>query len=84
MAEQQGRARNGSSLDAEFAARLKAANILYDRDDSGEFFQFYSQTFGEGFFFELVEHRGYRGYGGPNAPFRIAAQKQAQRQPAPA
>ena len=33
--------------------------------------------FGEGFFFEIVERRGYRGYGGPNAPFRIAAQKRA-------
>src|SRR3546814_13286053 len=36
----------------------------------------YSPNFGEGFFFEIVQRRGgYRGYGGPNAPFRIAAQK---------
>jgi 4-hydroxyphenylpyruvate dioxygenase len=64
-------------LDASTTERLRAANILYDRDDGGEFFQFYSQMFGEGFFFEIVERRGYRGYGGPNAPFRIAAQKRA-------
>ena len=39
-------------------------------------FQLYSPNFGEGFFFEIVERRGgYRGYGAPNAPFRIAAQK---------
>jgi 4-hydroxyphenylpyruvate dioxygenase len=58
--------------------RLRTANILYDRDESGEFFQFYSRNFGEGFFFEIVERRsGYAGYGGPNAPFRIAAQKRA-------
>jgi 4-hydroxyphenylpyruvate dioxygenase len=58
--------------------RLRKANILYDRDEHGEFFQFYSRNFGEGFFFEIVERRNsYAGYGGPNAPFRIAAQKRA-------
>ncbi|WP_374619734.1 bifunctional sugar phosphate isomerase/epimerase/4-hydroxyphenylpyruvate dioxygenase family protein [Devosia sp.] len=63
-------------LEPDFIARLRRHNILYDRDDRGEFFQFYSQMFGEGFFFEVVERRdGYRGYGAPNAPFRIAAQK---------
>ena len=66
-------------LDEATADKLRAANILYDRDDGGEFFQFYGQMFGEGFFFEIVERRGYRGYGGPNAPFRIAAQKRAMR-----
>ncbi|MGV3650461.1 MAG: 4-hydroxyphenylpyruvate dioxygenase family protein, partial [Devosia sp.] len=65
-------------LDTDFVARLRAHNILYDRDESGEFFQVYSHTMGEGFFFEIVERRGdYRGYGAPNAPFRIAAQKRA-------
>jgi 4-hydroxyphenylpyruvate dioxygenase len=67
-------------LDPEFTGRIKALNILYDRDEGGEFFQFYSHTHGEGFFFEIVERRGsYRGYGAPNAPFRIAAQKLALR-----
>ena len=66
-------------LDPELLGALQARNIFYDRDDlGGEFFQFYSQSFGEGFFFEIVERRGkYSGYGAPNAPFRIAAQKQA-------
>lgn len=69
-------------LDPNFVAQLKAQNILYDRDANGEFFQFYSQTFGEGFFFEILERRGgYAGYGAPNAPFRIAAQKLAMRKP---
>jgi len=63
-------------LDADFVARLRAADILYDRDDAGEYFQLYTPAFGEGFFFEIVERRGnYQGYGAPNAPFRIAAQK---------
>ncbi|AWI61702.1 hypothetical protein AB395_00006525 (plasmid) [Sinorhizobium fredii CCBAU 45436] len=62
-------------LEAELVERLKAENILYDRDDSGEFFQLYSPTYGEGFFFEIIERRGYRGYGAANAIFRIAALK---------
>jgi 4-hydroxyphenylpyruvate dioxygenase len=62
-------------LDPGLADRLRAANILYDRDDHGEYFQLYAPNFGGGFFFEIVERRGYRGYGAANAPFRIAAQK---------
>jgi 4-hydroxyphenylpyruvate dioxygenase len=66
-------------LNAELSERLKAENILYDRDEHGEYFQLYSMTYGEGFFFEIVERRGYRGYGAPNAIFRIAALKKALR-----
>ncbi len=60
-------------LDPLFSEKLKAMNILYDRDESGEYFQLYSPTFSGGFFFEIVERRGYRGYGAANAIFRIAA-----------
>lgn len=67
-------------LDGELVERLRAENILYDRDEHGEFFQLYGPTLGEGFFFEIVERRdGYRGYGAANAPFRIAAQKRHAR-----
>jgi 4-hydroxyphenylpyruvate dioxygenase len=67
-------------LDSGFVERLRSLDILYDRDEAGEFFQFYSQTIGEGFFFEVLERRGaYSGYGAPNAPFRIAAQQMALR-----
>jgi hypothetical protein len=63
-------------LDGDLADRLRQGNILYDRDQHGEYFQLYCPTYGEGFIFEIVERRGlYRGYGAPNAPFRIAAQK---------
>ena len=65
-------------LDPDLSERLRAENILYDRDDAGEYFQFYSQTYGDGFFFEIVERRGgYGGYGASNAPFRIAMQQRA-------
>ncbi|MBU4527780.1 MAG: sugar phosphate isomerase/epimerase and 4-hydroxyphenylpyruvate domain-containing protein [Hoeflea sp.] len=67
-------------LDSDFLDRLRERNILYDRDDHGEYFQLYSPSYGEGFFFELVERRGgYRGYGAANAQFRIAAQKRHMR-----
>ncbi|TCD16698.1 bifunctional sugar phosphate isomerase/epimerase/4-hydroxyphenylpyruvate dioxygenase family protein [Oricola cellulosilytica] len=73
-------------LDARFGLeqalldRMKEANILYDRDDHGEYFQLYSRNYGEGFFFELVERRGgYSGYGAANAQFRIAAQQRRMR-----
>lgn len=59
--------------------RLKAENILYDRDEHGEYFQLYSGTYGEGFFFEIVQRSGYQGYGAANAIFRIAALKRQLR-----
>ncbi|MGF1630644.1 MAG: bifunctional sugar phosphate isomerase/epimerase/4-hydroxyphenylpyruvate dioxygenase family protein [Kiloniellaceae bacterium] len=66
------------ALDATLLDRLRAANILYDRDEHGEYFQLYGPNYGEGFFFEIVERRGgYRGYGAANAQFRIASQKRA-------
>ena len=66
------------ALDGDLLDRLKDANILYDRDGQGEYFQLYSPNYGEGFFFEIVERRGgYAGYGASNAQFRIAAQKRA-------
>lgn len=65
-------------LEPELLERLKAANILYDRDEQGEYFQLYSPNYGEGFFFEIVERRGgYAGYGAANAQVRLAAQKRA-------
>lgn len=68
------------SVDAGLVRKLREHNILYDRDDEGEYFQLYSPIYGEGFFFEIVERRSaYNGYGAPNAQFRIAAQKRSLR-----
>jgi len=67
-------------LESDFLSRLTERNILYDRDEHGEYFQLYSPNYGEGFFFEIVERRGgYKGYGAANAQFRIAAQKRHMR-----
>jgi len=63
-------------LPADLLEKMKRANVLYDQDDKGTFFQCYSKEFTGGLFFEIVQRDGnYQGYGAPNAPFRIAAQK---------
>src|SRR5580704_8028098 len=49
-------------------------NVLYDREGGAEYLQVYTRTFDQRFFFEIVERRGYRGYGAANAPVRLAAQ----------
>ncbi|MGE0255749.1 MAG: bifunctional sugar phosphate isomerase/epimerase/4-hydroxyphenylpyruvate dioxygenase family protein [Alphaproteobacteria bacterium] len=64
-------------LKADLLARLRADNVLYDRDAAGDYFQVYGPGLDDGFFFEIVQRRGYAGYGAPNAPVRIAAQKRA-------
>jgi 4-hydroxyphenylpyruvate dioxygenase len=61
-------------LDAARLAELKANNILYDRDESGEYLQLYTRSFKDLFFVELVERRGYKGFGAINAPIRLNAQ----------
>ena len=66
------RARFG--LSEAFTAGLKEANIFYDIDASGEYFQFFSRAFDKRFFFEIVERRGYTGYGAANSGVRLAAQ----------
>ena len=67
-------------ITADLTQKLRDNNILYDRDSDGEFFQLYSKPSIGGIFFEIVERRGnYRGFGAPNAPFRIAAQKRMMR-----
>src|SRR5699024_3511762 len=55
---------------------LRELNLLFDRDDKGEFLHFYTAVLGE-LFFEIVERRGsYDGFGEPNAPVRFAAQQE--------
>jgi 4-hydroxyphenylpyruvate dioxygenase len=61
-------------LAPELLATLQELNLLYDRDDQGEFLHFYTATVGS-VFFEVVERRSsYDGYGAPNAPVRLSAQ----------
>ncbi|RDI94669.1 sugar phosphate isomerase/epimerase and 4-hydroxyphenylpyruvate domain-containing protein [Meiothermus sp. QL-1] len=61
-------------LDEALLEKLKQHHILYEQSEEGEFFQAYTQTFGNLFFFEIVQRRNYGGYGATNASVRIAAQ----------
>ncbi len=54
--------------------RLKALDILYDREGDAEYFQVYTHAFEDRFFFEVVQRRNYNGFGAANAPIRLAAQ----------
>lgn len=63
-------------MDETEVAALRNLDLLYDRDDAGEFRHAYTAAFDERFFFELVERRGYQGFGAANAGMRIAAQAQ--------
>jgi len=67
-------------LDADLLGRLRNSDVLYDRDENGEYLQAYTESFAEGLFFEIVERRGYRSFGAVNAPIRIAAQTRRARQ----
>jgi len=61
-------------LDPDLLGAMRENAILYDRDSEGEFFQLSTHAFDERFFFEIVERRGYNGFGAPNAGIRLAAQ----------
>jgi 4-hydroxyphenylpyruvate dioxygenase len=65
-------ARHG--LDDARLAELASLNLLYDRDETGEFLHAYTDTFHDRFFFEIVERRAYQGFGAVNASVRMAAQ----------
>jgi len=61
-------------------AELREANLFYDRDNTGEYFHFYSRAFEKRVFFEIVERRGYTGYGAGNSNVRLAAQARYKEQ----
>jgi 4-hydroxyphenylpyruvate dioxygenase len=63
-------------LDDATLAALRGLDLLYDQDDGGDFRHAYTDPFEDRFFFELVERRGYAGFGAANAGVRMAAQAQ--------
>lgn len=68
-------------LDAGLVAALRDHDVLYDRDGDGEYFQIYTRTFADRFFFEIVQRRSYSGFGAANAPVRLAAQARSAPEP---
>lgn len=61
-------------LDQGLLEALRQHQVLYEQNEQGEFFQAYTQTFADLFFFEIVQRKGYDGFGASNAAVRIAAQ----------
>jgi 4-hydroxyphenylpyruvate dioxygenase len=62
-------------LDESLVETMRAYGVLYDRDEGGEFFHFYTAMLGRRMFFEIVQRiGGYDGFGTPNTPVRMAAQ----------
>jgi len=68
-------------LAVEEIERMRGANILYDRDGTAEYWQVYTRSLADGFFFEIVERLDYQGFGAANAPIRLAAQTRFARKP---
>ena len=63
------------ACDADVAPkRMSAEAMPHERDGTGEYLQVYTRTFDDRFFFEIVERRGYQGFGAANASIRLAAQ----------
>jgi 4-hydroxyphenylpyruvate dioxygenase len=63
-------------------AMLRAHNILFDRDDAGDFLHAYTNPFDDRFFFEIVQRiGGYQQYGAANASVRVAAQSRRRAAP---
>ncbi|MFQ3789508.1 bifunctional sugar phosphate isomerase/epimerase/4-hydroxyphenylpyruvate dioxygenase family protein [Halomonas sp. A29] len=57
---------------------MRSRNILFDRNEDGDFLHAYTETFSGRFFFEIVERRGgYQKFGEANAGIRLAAQSKA-------
>ena len=65
-------------LDAALVARMREAGILFDRSTAGDYLHIYTESFGTGPFFEIVQRIGaYDAYGAANAPARMASQAQS-------
>jgi 4-hydroxyphenylpyruvate dioxygenase len=62
-------------------ARMAEFNILYDEDSSGQYHHLYTRAFAKRFFFEIVQRRGYEGYGSRNTAIRLAAQSRFKNLP---
>jgi 4-hydroxyphenylpyruvate dioxygenase len=65
-------------LASDLLMRMRTLGVLYDRVKDGEFFQIYTKTFRDRFFFEIVQRRNYDLFGAANTPVRLAAQARAE------
>jgi 4-hydroxyphenylpyruvate dioxygenase len=70
------------SIDAKMLDDLRELDVLYDRNEDGEFLHFYTPIIGWRLFFEVVQRVGrYDAFGAPNSAVRLAAQRGRTPQP---
>ena len=65
-------------LSDDLLERMRALDVLYDKNRTGEFFHVYTTLFDDRFFFEILQRRNYDQFGAANTPVRLAAQTAAQ------
>ena len=64
------------------SSAMRELGILYDASGGGELLHFYTAMTGTSLFLEVLERRGgYDGYGAPNSPVMIAAQRRERIRP---
>lgn len=66
------------SLDRAVVDRMRALDIVYDDTGGGDYFHAYTEAFEDRFHFQIVQRRGYEGYGAANAPARAASVEQVR------
>ena len=71
-----------TGLESGIIERMRELGILYDASGGGELLHFYTAMTGTSLFLEVLERRGgYDGYGAPNSPVMIAAQRRERVRP---
>jgi len=66
-------------IPADLLADMRELGIFYDEDEHGRFLHVCTEVLGARVFFEVVHRLGdYDGYGTPNSPVRMAAQRRAR------
>lgn len=68
-----------TAIAPDLLAALRDGDVLYDRDEHGEYLHLYTELVGSRVFVEVVQRvGGYRGFGAVNAPVRMAAHRRAR------
>jgi 4-hydroxyphenylpyruvate dioxygenase len=66
-------------IDPERLATMRELGLFYDEAGTGAYLHLYTEVLGGRVFFEVVQRiEAYDGYGAPNAPVRMAAQRRAR------
>jgi 4-hydroxyphenylpyruvate dioxygenase len=67
--------RSKSLVSEQILQQMQASNVLFDKNDDGDFFHFYCKEL-NGLFIEIVQRKGsYNRFGEINAQIRLAAQE---------